>query len=81
MLNGDIGFEYCDTNSQLADLFTKPLDEQKFNHFANQIFYDSGADPSHSMVCLFNEGIMCWGDSHVHITNPGEIMTRHFGDV
>ena len=81
VLNGDIGFEYCDTNSQLADLSTKPLDEQKFNHFANQIIYDSGADPSHSMVCLFNEGIMCWGDSHVHKTNPDEIMARHFDDM
>ena len=62
VLNGDVGFAYCDTNSQLADLFTKPLDEQKFNFFASQIMYNSDDEPSHSITCLLNGGTQYWGD-------------------
>ena len=37
VLDKAVEFEYCDTNSQIADLFTKALDEQKFNYFASKI--------------------------------------------
>jgi hypothetical protein len=36
-VDGAIEFVYCPTNDQLADLFTKPLDEDKFIYFRDQI--------------------------------------------
>ena len=29
--NGDISLEFVDTNNQLADIFTKPLNEERLN--------------------------------------------------
>jgi hypothetical protein len=37
-----IEFKYCPTNEQLADLFTKPLAEDKFTYFRNQIIFPFG---------------------------------------
>ena len=36
--NGDISLEFVDTNNQLADIFTKPLNEERLNF----IKYDIG---------------------------------------
>ena len=36
--NGDISFEFVDTNNQLVDIFTKPLNEERLNF----IKYDLG---------------------------------------
>ena len=36
--NGDISLEFIDTNNQLADIFTKPLNEERLNF----IKYDLG---------------------------------------
>ena len=36
--NGDISLEFVDTNNQLADIFTKPLNEERLNF----IKYDLG---------------------------------------
>ena len=89
VLNGDVGFAYCDTNSQLADLFTKPLDEQKFNFFASQIMYNSDVESSHSTACLLNGGTQNSEATRLDFItkraeetdDPDEIMTRHFDDV
>ena len=35
VVDGDVQFVYCPTDLQLADFFTKPLDEDKFVHFRN----------------------------------------------
>ena len=40
----EVDFEYTETKEQLADLFTKALDEEKFNYFADQIMYDAEKD-------------------------------------
>jgi hypothetical protein len=37
VVDKEVEFVYCSTNSQLADFFTKPLDETKFIHFRNQL--------------------------------------------
>ena len=29
----DISLEFVDTNNQVVDIFTKPLDSKKFEHF------------------------------------------------
>ena len=89
VLNGDVGFAYCDTNSQLADLFTKPLDEQKFNFFASQIMYNSDDEPSHSIACLLNGGTQNSEATRLDFItkraeetdDPDEIMARHFDEV
>lgn len=37
VVDKDVEFVYCPTNHQLADLFTKPLDEAKFVYFRDQV--------------------------------------------
>jgi hypothetical protein len=37
VVDRDIQFVYCPTDLQLADFFTKPLDEDKFVHFRNKL--------------------------------------------
>jgi hypothetical protein len=34
---GDIEIAYVSTHNQLADIFTKPLDEQTFNKLRNEL--------------------------------------------
>ena len=35
--NGDIVLEFIDTNNQLADIFTKPLNEERMNFIKQEI--------------------------------------------
>ena len=37
VVDKEVEFVYCDTNHQLADFFTKPLDETKFIYFREQL--------------------------------------------
>jgi len=37
VVDGEVEFVYCPTDRQIADFFTKPLDEEKFVHFRNQL--------------------------------------------
>ena len=34
---GDINLELIDTNHQIADIFTKPLDREKFEYFRSEL--------------------------------------------
>jgi hypothetical protein len=45
---GDIEIAYINTKDQLADIFTKPLDEQSFNHISFM-----------SMTNVFSSVILC----------------------
>ena len=36
-LNGDITLMFIDTNHQLADIFTKPLNEERFNFIRQEL--------------------------------------------
>ena len=36
-LNGDIALMFIDTNHQLADIFTKPLNEERFNFIRQEL--------------------------------------------
>ena len=54
-MNNEVDFEYCETEHQLADLFTKPLDAQKFKYFVDKIMYDPSSDPDYVMYCHFND--------------------------
>jgi hypothetical protein len=36
-LNGDIEIAYVNTQNQLADIFTKPLDEKTFSKLRNEL--------------------------------------------
>ena len=49
-VDGEVDFEYTDTKEQLADLYTKALDEEKFNYFADQIMYDAEKDQNYSLL-------------------------------
>ena len=40
IVNGDVIFEYCPTAEQLADTFTKPLDEETFLKFRERMLVD-----------------------------------------
>jgi len=55
VVNNEVDFEYCETERQLADLFTKSLDEQKFKYFVDKIMYDPSTDPNYVMHCYFND--------------------------
>ena len=35
--NGDIALEFIDTNNQLADIFTKPLNEEMMNFIKREL--------------------------------------------
>ena len=35
--NGNISLEFVDTNNQLADIFTKPLDEERLNFIKHDL--------------------------------------------
>ena len=35
--NGDISLEFIDTNNQLADIFTKPLNEERLNFIKHDV--------------------------------------------
>jgi hypothetical protein len=37
VVDKDVEFVYCPTDLQLADIFTKPLDEAKFVYFRDQL--------------------------------------------
>ena len=39
-VDGEIKFHHLSTDRQLADIFTKPLDPEKFIHFRNQMMID-----------------------------------------
>ena len=43
-VDGEVDFEYTETKEQIADFFTKVLDEEKFKYFADQIMYDAEKD-------------------------------------
>ena len=47
--NGDISLEFVDTNNQLADIFTKPLNEERLNF----IKYDLGMIDGSSLCWLY----------------------------
>ena len=49
----EVDFEYTETKEQLADLFTKALDEEKFKYFADQLMYDSEKDPNYEVWQCF----------------------------
>ena len=49
-VDGEVDFEYTEIKEQLADLFTKALDEEKFNYFADQIMYDAEKDQNYSLL-------------------------------
>jgi len=34
---GDINLEFIDTNHQIVDIFTKPLDREKFEYFRSDL--------------------------------------------
>ena len=38
-VDGEVEFKYCETKEQIADLFTKALDEPKFTRFRDKIMY------------------------------------------
>ena len=38
-VDGEVDFKYCETKEQIADLFTKALDEPKFTYFRDKIMY------------------------------------------
>ena len=40
--NGDISLEFVDTNNQLADIFTKPLNEERLNFIKHDLGVDGG---------------------------------------
>ena len=40
IVNGDVIFEYCPTAEELADTFTKPLDEETFLKFRERMLVD-----------------------------------------
>ena len=43
---GDILFEFVDTNNQLADIFTKPLNEERLNFIKHDIGMIDGSSIS-----------------------------------
>ena len=45
----EVDFEYTETKEQLADLFTKALDEDKFKYFADQLMYDAEKDTNYKL--------------------------------
>ena len=45
----EVDFEYTETKEQLADLFTKALDEDKFKYFADQLMYDAEKDTNYQL--------------------------------
>ena len=38
-VDGEVDFNYCQTDEQIADLFTKALAEPKFIYFRDKIMY------------------------------------------
>ena len=44
VVDEEVDFNYCETSKQLADLFTKPLDEVKFKVFSDMCMYNPEAD-------------------------------------
>ena len=48
-VDGEVDFEYTETKEQLADLFTKALDEEQFKYFANRLMYDAEKDPNYQL--------------------------------
>ena len=74
-----VEFEYCDTNSQIADLFTKALDEQKFNYFASKIMYDAGSDPNYAMMCFYDKDTGNWSDAPM-LSAEDKLMEEHFSE-
>ena len=38
-VDGEVDFNYCQTDEQIADLFTKALAEPKFIHFRDKVMY------------------------------------------
>ena len=49
-VDGEVDFEYTETKEQIADLFTKALDEEKFKYFANKIMYDAEKDQNYTLL-------------------------------
>ena len=41
--NGDISLEFIDTNNQLADIFTKPLNEERLNFIKHYLGMINGS--------------------------------------
>ena len=44
--NGDISLEFIDTNNQLADIFTKPLSEERLNFIKYELGMIDGSSLS-----------------------------------
>ena len=44
--NSDISLEFVDTNNQLADIFTKPLNEERLNFIKHDISMIDGSSLS-----------------------------------
>ena len=44
--NGDISLEFVDTNNQLADIFTKPLNEERLNFIKHDLGMIDGSNLS-----------------------------------
>ena len=79
MLDKAVEFEYCETKSQIADLFTKALDEQKFNYGASKIMYDAGSDPNYAMMCLYVKDTGNWSDAPM-LSAEDKLMEEHFSE-
>ena len=79
MLDKAVEFEYCDTNSQIADLFTNALDEQKLNYFASKIMYDAGSDPNYAMMCLYDKDTGNWSHAPM-LSAEDKLMEEHFSE-
>ena len=60
-------------------MFTKALDEQKFDYFASKIMHDSGSDPDYTMMCLYDEDTGNWSNAKM-LSEQDKLMDEHFSE-
>ena len=66
-MDGEVDFEHTETKEQIADLFTKALDEEKFKYFADKIMYDAEKDQNYSLLSA--------GSVHPDMSDAGECLS------